>query len=197
MLPGLSMAAASGSFPSAADSGQISYSVSGVTVGTPSDQQVDNTHILREYAGKVDSYNIRVTGSFVYSGAAGPGGTTYNCEVGLFMVPDWSYDLGDQLGDEFYVTDQYSGSVPFDIWLNVPQDQSQVQVKMMMTLNYGNMQTRDVDVVLTLDNPYYGTGATPPAGSGPASTEAGTGMLPLIGAGAFVCLYAIIRMGKK
>ncbi len=198
MLPGVSLAATVNDvFPADPWSDmQIQYTVTGVTVDAPKDTQDFTT--VREYKGTTTSDNIHVVGTFFFTGSAGPGGTNYNCEVGLFTLPFWSSDPGEQLGKEFYVQYQTGSYVPFDIWLNVPRDQEEVQVKMLMHTMYGNWQDRDLDVILKLTNSYYGMSGSPDNGGAGADPEA-TGMspFPLIGAGLLVCLYAFVRRNKN
>jgi hypothetical protein len=203
VLPGVSLAATINDvFPADPWSDmQIQYTVSGVTVDAPKDTQDFTT--VREYKGSTSSDNIHVVGTFFFSGNAGPGGTNYNCEVGLFSLPFWSSDPGELLGKEFNVEYQTGSYVPFDIWLNVPRDQEEVQVKILMHTMYGNWQDRDLDVIFKLTNSYYGVGSSStgsPSGSGGSGTDPNaTGMspMPLIGTGLLVCLYAILRRSKN
>lgn len=196
VIPGVSLAAVTTTYPAEPwNHLQIYYSVSGVSVGSPT-ETTGNTHVL-EYTGKADSYNIRVTGEFRFSG--GTGDNTYiNCYAGLYNVPWWSGDAPEPLGDEFEVTYKHGDVVPFDLWLHVPQDQEEVQVILTLEGSYANWQDRGLIVKFKLENPYYGSGSpTDSGGSGTDPSAEAMSPLPLIGAGLLVCLYAIVRRGKK
>jgi hypothetical protein len=198
VLPGVSLAATVNDvFPADPwNSLQIQYTVTGVSVGSPTDTNDFTT--VREYKGTTTSDNIHVVGTFFFTGAAGPGGTNYNCEVGLFTLPFWSSDPGEQLGAEFFAQYQTGSYVPFDIWLNVPRDQEEVQVKILMHGMYGNWQDRDLDVIFKLTNSNYGlTGSSDSGGTGTGTDAVGMSPLPLIGAGLFACVYAFVRISKN
>jgi hypothetical protein len=210
-LPGVSLAdTVADVFPAEPfNSMQIEYTISGVSVGAPKDTSGYTT--AREYSGSTTSNNIHVTGTFFFLGTASKGGTTYDCEVALYTLPFWSSDPGELLGDRLYLTGQTGSYVPFDVWLNVPQDQEEVQVKILMEGNFANWQDRYLEIVFKLDNSYYGSGSSSGGSSngGYSSTggsydygnydeeELGMSALPLIGAALLVCLYGLVKTGKK
>ncbi|OPY27477.1 MAG: hypothetical protein A4E28_02009 [Methanocella sp. PtaU1.Bin125] len=209
-LPGISVAdTVADVFPAEPfNSMQIEYTVTGVSVGEPKDTSGYTT--AREYKGSTTSHNIHVTGTFFFLGSASKGGTTYDCEVALYTLPFWSSDPGELLGERLHLTGQTGSYVPFDVWLNVPQDQEEVQVKILMEGNFANWQDRNLEVVFKLDNADYGRGSyTGGSSDGGYSTggsydddddyeELGMSALPLIGAGLLVCLLVAIRKkGRK
>jgi hypothetical protein len=210
VVPGVSLAAVTNTFPAEPFNHlQIYYSVSGVSVGTPKD--TTGFTWAREYTGKTDSYNIHVTGEFRFVGGTGDS-THINCEAGLYTVPWWSGDEPEPLGTEFSEWYVHGDSLPFDLWLNVPQDQKEVQVILDLMGSYGNTQSRSVVVKFVLQNIYYNDGSSSYPGTtdggssggyytGSSGTsddeELGMSELPLIGAGLFTCLYAFVRINKN
>ena len=206
VLPGVSAAATTGTFPAEPfNSLQIYYSVSGVSVGSPKDTGGFTT--VREYTGKTDSYNIRLTGEFRFVGGTGDN-MHMNCNAGLYTVPWWSSDPPEPIGTEFKQWYVHGDSVPFDLWLNVPQDQEEVQVIMTLEGSYANWQDRSVVVKFKLDNIYYDDGSNSYPGTVDGGSSGGgyddddadpmpMGALPLIGAGLFACLYAVFIRGRN
>ncbi|HEY3273958.1 MAG TPA: hypothetical protein VGJ92_09360 [Methanocella sp.] len=199
MLPCVSLAAVTNTFPDEPFNHlQVYYSVSGVSVGSPEDTGGDTW--VRKYTGKTDSNNIHITGEFRFIGGTGDN-TNINCEAGLYTVPWWSGDAPEPLNPEFSKWYVHGDSVPFDLWLNVPQDQKEVQVIIDLDGSYANWQSRGVVVKFVLQNIYYNDGSS----SYPGTTDGGTSddeelamsPLPLIGAGVLACLYAFVRLSKN
>lgn len=155
---------------------QLSYTIEGASIGQPTD--IDDMTYSRTATGTITSRTIHVWGTWKFGDYIGDkanyGGTVdvrYNVDGNL--MAGWSHiGKAEDSGMDGIYSD-------FDIQGTVPIDAPEITIEIAEAASYGNGEVRNMYVLLTLDNPYYGipttSGSNPTTTSGTGSYNGGTG----------------------
>jgi hypothetical protein len=149
---------------------QVSYTIEGANVGQATD--VEGMTFSRTASGTITSRTLHVWGTWKfgdYIGDRSYSGSTDIRYVKNGNLMDGYTHLGkaeDTGGDGIYSD--------FDLEVQVPSDAPEIYIEISQAGNYGNGEVRNMYVLLTLENPYYGipVSSSVPSGTG---NNGGTG----------------------